>query len=292
MEIQAKGVVTGEIHAPCLVIEPGGIFDGRCHMLAASESTKPLTIPIRVGSITDGRCTGSRNSPRFLFCKIPINIQPHGHDHTRNCGRADRKALFAGRDVPACVTHGALTAAQSSPTARAAIVACTLGSIFPDIDIFAGPLARQSAGDHGVAPQYHAFAGAAAGVGVCLAAVSLPLARWLRWETPPFCELFVIYAVGLATHVFLDVVTSFGTMVWSPLRYSRPAWDWVFILDLTLTALALVPQLAAWCYREPRKFRPRVRCASGRVLTGGAFGAYVLAALAGYPISDRGRRQS
>jgi cytoskeletal protein CcmA (bactofilin family) len=47
VEIQAKGVVTGEIHTPCLVIEPGGIFDGRCHMLAVSESTKPLTIPIR-----------------------------------------------------------------------------------------------------------------------------------------------------------------------------------------------------------------------------------------------------
>jgi cytoskeletal protein CcmA (bactofilin family) len=49
VEIQAKGVVTGEIHSPCLVIDPGGIFDGQCHMLAASESTKPLTIPIRAG---------------------------------------------------------------------------------------------------------------------------------------------------------------------------------------------------------------------------------------------------
>ncbi len=47
VEIQAKGVVTGEIHSPCLVIEPGGIFDGRCHMLTSSESTEPLTIPIR-----------------------------------------------------------------------------------------------------------------------------------------------------------------------------------------------------------------------------------------------------
>lgn len=47
VEIQPKGVVTGEIHTPCLVIEPGGIFDGQCHMLTASESGKPLTIPIR-----------------------------------------------------------------------------------------------------------------------------------------------------------------------------------------------------------------------------------------------------
>jgi cytoskeletal protein CcmA (bactofilin family) len=50
VEIHSKGVVTGEIHAPCLVIEPGGIFDGRCHMLAASESSKPLTIPIRAAN--------------------------------------------------------------------------------------------------------------------------------------------------------------------------------------------------------------------------------------------------
>jgi cytoskeletal protein CcmA (bactofilin family) len=47
VEILPKGIVTGEIHAPCVVIEPGGIFDGQCHMLAAAESAKPMTIPIR-----------------------------------------------------------------------------------------------------------------------------------------------------------------------------------------------------------------------------------------------------
>lgn len=47
VEIQAKGVVTGEIHTPCLLIEPGGIFDGRCHMLASSTTARPLTIPFR-----------------------------------------------------------------------------------------------------------------------------------------------------------------------------------------------------------------------------------------------------
>ena len=47
VEIHPKGIVTGELHTPCLVIEPGGIFDGHCHMLAASDASKPLTIPIR-----------------------------------------------------------------------------------------------------------------------------------------------------------------------------------------------------------------------------------------------------
>jgi len=51
VEIQPKGVVTGEVHSPCMVIDPGGIFDGRCHMLAASDtSTTGVTIPIRAVS--------------------------------------------------------------------------------------------------------------------------------------------------------------------------------------------------------------------------------------------------
>jgi cytoskeletal protein CcmA (bactofilin family) len=47
VEIEAKGVVTGEVHSPCLVIDPGGIFDGRCHMLGSSEAASTVTIPIR-----------------------------------------------------------------------------------------------------------------------------------------------------------------------------------------------------------------------------------------------------
>jgi cytoskeletal protein CcmA (bactofilin family) len=47
VDIHAKGVVTGEIHTPCLVIEPGGVFDGECHMIGASPLGKTLTIPIR-----------------------------------------------------------------------------------------------------------------------------------------------------------------------------------------------------------------------------------------------------
>lgn len=47
VEIQPKGVVTGEIHTPCLSIEPGGIFDGRCHMLTTAEAAEPFSIPVR-----------------------------------------------------------------------------------------------------------------------------------------------------------------------------------------------------------------------------------------------------
>src|SRR5262249_17255283 len=53
VEIQAKAVVTGEVHSPCMLMDPGGIFDGRCHMLACSDtSAVGVTIPIRALSQT------------------------------------------------------------------------------------------------------------------------------------------------------------------------------------------------------------------------------------------------
>jgi cytoskeletal protein CcmA (bactofilin family) len=50
VEIQSNGAVSGEIHTPCLVIEPGGIFDGNCHMTASAAAGKPVTIPFRAAN--------------------------------------------------------------------------------------------------------------------------------------------------------------------------------------------------------------------------------------------------
>jgi membrane-bound metal-dependent hydrolase YbcI (DUF457 family) len=138
-------------------------------------------------------------------------------------------------------------------TGRVAIISCTLGAIFPDIDVFAGPLAHKAMAiitwhrniTHSliILPVW----------AVALAALTYWLANRLEWPTPPFGTLVTIYAVGLASHILLDLITSFGTMIFSPLDYSRPAWDWVFIIDLSLTSLALLPQLAAWAYQRPKR---------------------------------------
>jgi cytoskeletal protein CcmA (bactofilin family) len=49
VEIQANAIVVAEINTPCLVIEPGAVFDGQCHMVptAAPEPAKLITIAIR-----------------------------------------------------------------------------------------------------------------------------------------------------------------------------------------------------------------------------------------------------
>ncbi len=90
-----------------------------------------------------------------------------------------------------------------------------------------------------------------------LAAITRAFANSRKWEAPGFAALTGIYAVGILSHILLDLVTSFGTMIWSPLVWSRPAWDLIFIIDFTLTAILLVPQLLAWVFSHPNKMKRR-----------------------------------
>ena len=90
-----------------------------------------------------------------------------------------------------------------------------------------------------------------------LAGITRAFANSRKWQAPSFMGLSAIYAVGILSHILLDLVTSFGTMIWSPLQWSRPAWDLIFIVDFTLTAIFLVPQLLAWVYAHPEKVKGR-----------------------------------
>ena len=51
VEIQASAVVSAEIHTPCLVIQPGAVFNGHCRMVPQVDPTlEPageIAIPIR-----------------------------------------------------------------------------------------------------------------------------------------------------------------------------------------------------------------------------------------------------
>ena len=99
---------------------------------------------------------------------------------------------------------------------------------------------------------------------VCLPIFALLLAiltrgvcRYFKWESPSFAALSGIFAVGILSHIFLDLVTTFGTMIWSPLGWSRPAWDLIFIIDFTLSGLLLLPQFLAWVYAAKERWKPR-----------------------------------
>ena len=81
--------------------------------------------------------------------------------------------------------------------------------------------------------------------------------RWRKWDAPAFAALTGIYAIGILSHILLDLVTSFGTMIWSPLKWSRPAWDLIFIIDFSLSAILLVPQILAWVYARGEALQRR-----------------------------------
>src|SRR6202166_5228815 len=109
------------------------------------------------------------------------------------------KALFAGPDIPAGNPNNGATQALSSPTARVAIAACTLGAMFPDIDVFAGPLAHNPLS----IMEWHRNITHSAVIlplwALLLAVLSIPLARLLKWKSPPVLTLFAIYTAGIAT---------------------------------------------------------------------------------------------
>jgi membrane-bound metal-dependent hydrolase YbcI (DUF457 family) len=134
---------------------------------------------------------------------------------------------------------------------RIATWALMLGAIFPDSDVLRDILSR----DELLVITWHRSLTHSLLMlplfSLLLAWGSRRLARRFGWDAPSFVAFTGIYAVGILSHIVLDLVTSFGTMVWSPWSWSRPAWDLVFIVDFTLTGILLVPQWLAWVHREP-----------------------------------------
>jgi membrane-bound metal-dependent hydrolase YbcI (DUF457 family) len=185
------------------------------------------------------------------------------------------KAVFRGEDL-----------FRSGPINRARILTWSLmlGAIFPDADIFrewlsSNPLLiltwHRSITHSLVCMPFFAL---------LLAALTGWFLRWRKWDAPSFRALAGIYLIGILSHIFLDLVTTFGTMIWSPLEWSRPAWDLIFIIDFTFTALLLCPQILAWVYRQPEGLKNRA-IITWSVLALASLGVAALLKNVGAPIS-------
>ena len=120
---------------------------------------------------------------------------------------------------------------------------------------------------------------------VLLAALTFAVCLWRRWDSPSYIALCSLWAVGILSHIFLDLVTTFGTMIWSPYRWSRPAWDILFIIDFSFTAILLIPQLLAWAYEDPDHSRRRALI-MWLVFTPAPFVISRIAEMVGAPVSN------
>lgn len=186
------------------------------------------------------------------------------------------KAAFGGRDLFPPTSMG---------KRRLATWALMLGAIFPDSDVLRDffsldPLLmitwhRSITHSLLMLPIWS----------VLLAALMGATTRWRKWEAPSFLMLTGLFAVGILSHILLDLVTTFGTMIWSPLDWSRPAWDILFIVDFTFTGILLLPQLLAWTFEDPKHARGRA-IIMWLIFTPAPFLISRIALIVGAPISD------
>jgi len=193
------------------------------------------------------------------------------------------------------ITHGItgallgkayFTKRDTASSARVGIFAVTLGAVFPDVDflveIFSGdPLA--------IARIHRGFTHSFIGMPLFAAVLAWLTRWWLRRrgkESPSLGILFLAYAVGIASHIVLDAMTSFGTRIWNPISSERVAWDLLVIIDFSFTGIALLPQVAAWVYRDRGKSIGRAAW-MWAVFSLSALAIWEIARFAGYPFSLR-----
>jgi membrane-bound metal-dependent hydrolase YbcI (DUF457 family) len=205
------------------------------------------------------------------------------------------------------VTHG-ITGALigkayfSERYGRVATFAAILGAVFPDVDVTADLVTR----DPLAIVKYHraithSFV-ALPFFALLLALLTRAAVPWLKKhkprfrdiESPPLGILTLIYGIGIASHIILDGMTSFGTRMWFPISSERVAWDLLFIVDLTFTTILLLPQVLARVYPQARTNSAgdlgKSRARAWRMwlwFTLGVFAAWLLTRAAGYPFRLR-----
>src|ERR1700732_4589389 len=162
-----------------------------------------------------------------------------------------------------------------------------LGAIFPDSDVFREFFSNN---DLLILTWHRSITHSL----VCLPIFAVALAvltrwfvRWRKWESPSFGVLLAVYAAGILSHILLDLVTSFGTMIWSPVKWSRPAWDLIFIIDFTFSAILLVPQIVAWVYAKEEGLQRRA-LGSWMAFAAATLGVAAIGRAVGAPLSSSG----
>jgi membrane-bound metal-dependent hydrolase YbcI (DUF457 family) len=184
---------------------------------------------------------------------------------------------------------------------QVATFALTLGAVFPDSDVVANIVTRDPlaiikyhrAITHSfVALPFFAFLLALL-TRALLPWVRSRFPRWRNIQSPPLGTLTLIYAIGIASHILLDGMTSFGTRMWYPISSERVAWDWLFIIDFSFTAILLIPQIIPWVYSSgPDAARDRARSRSRAlrmwvIFTASTLAIWLLLRLAAYPFRLR-----
>jgi inner membrane protein len=146
------------------------------------------------------------------------------------------------------ITHGlagyvVAKTGLAGDTGKWGVVAGVSAALLPDVDMLVAPFLGSE-----FTIKYHR------GITNSLFLL-VPLSLLLAWLCVKisgkrrFATFFLISAVEILIHTFLDLVTSFGTMILSPLSSRRFTLDWVFIIDPFLTGIFLFFSIAIFIWQ-------------------------------------------
>jgi len=65
-----------------------------------------------------------------------------------------------------------------------------------------------------------------------------------------FWSFFLIFILEILAHTFMDLITSYGTMILSPFSNSRFSLDWVFIIDPYFSLTLLLSLIAIFVWKK------------------------------------------
>lgn len=163
---------------------------------------------------------------------------------------------------------------------RVARWAVLLGSIFPDIDVMAKPFDPD---DFATIRMHRTLTHSLVCLPVwafLLAALGVWFCRRRKLASPSLAALTLLIGFGIGLHILFDCITSFGTLVWSPISWTRVSWDWTFIVDLALTGILLYFLLVGWIAASADRRQSMARSGVMLALTALLVTLYLLACYA------------
>jgi membrane-bound metal-dependent hydrolase YbcI (DUF457 family) len=119
-----------------------------------------------------------------------------------------------------------------------------VGALLPDIEYFTDPFVdpRSPLAHRGFT---HSL------VGILVLAPLAALVVFLFYKKKRFARLVALIAIGMLSHVFLDIPTPVGVMLFYPFSRNHVHLDFLGYLDWTLFMLALFVLLTVWTYSNP-----------------------------------------
>jgi inner membrane protein len=171
------------------------------------------------------------------------------------------------------ITHGLVGAllarAAAGENARPAVAVATAAAVLPDIDAFFVPGSWFHLADRLGYIEYHRGPTHSFVMAPLFALLVAGAARLLA-RRQSLRRLWSFAFLGILSHIFLDWITSYGTMFFSPVSWRRYSLDWVFIIDPWFTGIALMGLLAALALR--RRNAARGAAAVGSAILAGYVG--------------------